>query len=368
MEKGRAEKGLRKGFTTGTSAAASALAAATFLFTGKRPRSVVVRLPGGSSLAIPVKRVSAGADGARAVVIKDAGDDPDATNGAEIVATVSLMERKTASGRPRISIAGGEGVGRVTKPGLAVTPGRPAINPVPLKMIRGALRSFFVEAKIAPSVKVVVSVPRGVEIAKKTMNARLGILGGISILGTTGIVEPLSLRAYTDSIRCAISVAVAGGLHGVVFSTGRSSEKAIEKFMALPETAFVLTGDHMGFALDEAARRKEIKHVTLAGQFGKFTKLAAGHFETHCADSSVDMEFLKNLARGEGAGEALLEKIGNANTAREVFFMLKASGLDGAIEKVSLLVRQNASHYFPRGVNVRAVLVGYDHNVEATAK
>lgn len=370
MEK-ETKRELRRGFTTGTSAAAAAKAAALALFSGKRAKLVEVTLPeaksGPASIKIPVKSVSIEGESARAVVIKDGGDDPDVTNGARIVARLTLSSQakrgkdKSAS---RIIIKGGEGVGRVTRAGLAIKPGQPAINPVPLKMIRRSVREVTTPLGITPLLTVSISVPDGTEISKKTMNERLGIIGGISILGTTGIVEPLSLSAYKDSIICALDVAVAGGGGEVVFSTGRSSEKVVEKFLNLDESAFILTGDHMGFALEAASMRDKIKRVTVAGQFGKFTKLAAGHFKTHCTDSSVELGFLARLAEEAGAGRALLEKIKKANTAREVFFILQDQGYNKAVEEVCALVQRNSKEYFPKSIKVRAVLVDYNAKVE----
>jgi len=201
--------------------------------------------------------------------------------------------------------------------------GSPAINPVPLAMIRTAVREAALDAKLTPSVVVRVNVPRGEELARKTMNPRLGILGGISILGTTGIVEPLSLSAYTHSISCGIDVALAGGLKEVVLSTGRSSERAVEAHLELPPPAFILTGDHMGFALEDAGKREGLRRVTIAGQFGKFSKLAAGHFETHFTKSSVELGFIAEVCRKEGVGKKTVKRVLEANTAREVFFILK---------------------------------------------
>ena len=270
-----------------------------------------------------LKTVSRSGEVATATIIKDAGDDPDVTDRAEIVAEVRLLKD---SGEGSIRIEGGAGVGKVTRPGLSVAPGNPAINPVPIKMIRQAVSEVTDTLCVPPSVLVTVSVPRGEELAKSTMNARLGIIGGISILGTTGIVHPLSLSAYTDSISCAVEVAVAAGLSEVVFSTGRSSERVAEESFALDPAAYILTGDHMGFALEEAAKNKEIKRVTVSGQFGKFSKLARGEFETHCKDSSVEMGFLREVAVRNGAtGEQAL-RIEGANTAREVFFIFKRRG------------------------------------------
>ncbi|MFQ5736685.1 MAG: cobalt-precorrin-5B (C(1))-methyltransferase [Thermodesulfobacteriota bacterium] len=361
----RTGKSLRRGFTTGTCVAAGAKAAAYALFgVVERPRVVPVTLPGGNPFKVKIKSVKAEGMRARAVVVKDAGDDPDVTHGAQFVVEVELIRRRNPS-RAHVSVRGGEGVGRVTRPGLKIRPGRPAINPVPLKMIRAAVHEAAAEAGLRPSVVVTVSVPRGRELAKKTMNRRLGIVGGISILGTSGIVEPMSLAAYTHSISCGVDVALANGCAEVVFSTGRSSEKVVERELDLPEVAFNLTGDHMGFALRDARGRKGLKRVTVAGQFGKFTKLAAGHFETHCSDSSVGFDFLSGLARRHGAPGALVQRVLGANTAREVFFMLKEAGLSGVLRDVCRKVRANSAAIAGDGIEVRAVLVGYEGEIVA---
>ena len=364
------KRGLRRGFTTGTAGAAAAKAAALLLFKRKRVSVVEVTLPGGATIEIPVSKVSIKAGVAMAVVIKDAGDDPDVTDKAVIVAEVA----RAPSRRVLIGIEGGCGVGRVTKAGLKIRPGRAAINPVPLQMIRRGVREVvnsLVLTERSPVV-ITISVPRGVELSKKTMNARLGIIGGISILGTTGIVEPMSLSAWRDSITAGMDVAIATGLAEVVFSTGRSSEKVAGKyFNSLPDSAFILTGDHMGFALEEAAKRAKagLKRVTVCGQFGKFTKLAAGHFKTHCSDSSIDLFLLSELARSLGASGKLAERIARANTAREVFFVLKDEGMDAVIEKVSRQVRGNSQKFLLRKKGrycqrAQALLVDYNKDVE----
>ena len=356
-------KELRRGYTTGTCAAAGAKAAALALLGGKKREAVEVSLPGGGSLTIPVKSIRVSGKRARAVVIKDAGDDPDVTDKAEFVTEVVITGENRL--RPSVRIRGGEGVGVVTKPGLKVLPGRPAINPVPMKMIRRAVFETAAAYSSRAAFEATISVPRGRELAAKTMNPRLGIVGGISILGTTGIVEPMSLAAYTHSISCAVDVAAAAGLDEVVFSTGRSSEKAVEKLLRLPEAAYVLTGDHMGFALKDAAGKKRIRRVVVAGQFGKFTKLASGHFETHCADSTVELGFLAGLCEEAGAPKDLCGSVGAANTAREVFFILKENGLEGVLKEVCRLVKVNSRKI--AGKDVKAVLVGYGGEIAAVA-
>jgi len=380
-------KKLRKGITTGTTAAAATRAAADALFAavlaapkgrgkaggnaGKcailKPGYVTVPLPRGGEVRVKVRSVEAGDGYARASVVKYAGDDPDVTNGATIVSEVALASMNDS--RTGVAVRGGAGVGTVTRPGLKVGVGHPAINPVPRSMIRRAVTDAAKEAGITPSVIVTISVPRGVELAARTMNGRLGIAGGISILGTTGIVEPMSLSAYTQSIGCAVDVAVASNLTEVVFSTGRSSERVVELAGDLPEVAYVLTGDHMGYAMDCASKKPGLRSITVAGQFGKFTKLASNHFETHCADSSVELGFLAELAVEAGADAALAKRIRGANTAREVFFILRENGLDSVLERVTELVRANAIERLRsagrRDLDVSAVLVGYSGEIVA---
>ncbi len=359
--------GLRRGFTTGTCAAAGAKAAASLLFGVSSPKGrgagvVQVTLPGGGTLEIGVRDLHLSGGVASATVIKDAGDDPDVTNRAEITTTVEFSGHR-ASDAPGIVIEGGPGVGRVTRPGLKPPVGAPAINPVPLEMIRTAVMEAAREAGIVPAVRVVVSVPRGKEIAKKTMNARLGIIGGISILGTSGIVEPMSLSAYKDSIACAVDVAAASKCEVVVFSTGRSSEKVAAAGLDLPPEAFITTGDHMGFAMRCAGKKREFKTIIVAGQFGKFTKLAAGSGDTHCSRSSVNKDFLAGLAAEEGLAGDIIEKILGANTAREVFFMLRDMGCWGVFRRVTALVARNSAAMAGRGRVVRAMLAGYERDL-----
>ncbi len=360
---------LRKGFTTGTCAAAGAKAAAQELFRAIKRRSrkpiktVEVTLPHGGEAKVKIKAIELEGDRAEASVIKDAGDDPDVTNGEEIKTAVELVRLNRT--RPFISIKGGAGVGIVTRPGLKIPPGRPAINPVPLEMIRTAVLEAAEESGVVPSVVVTVTVPRGKLLAEKTMNPRLGIVGGISILGTTGIVEPLSLCAYRNSIFCAIDVAVAGGMDEAVFSTGRSTERVVQERLKLPEIAFVLTGDHMGCALEYALKKPDLRKITIAGQFGKMSKLAAGHFETHRDDSSVELESIAALCSSPGA-DALKRSVLGANTAREVFFILKKAGRDDVLRAILRKVRNNAKALVGPGLEIRCMLVGYENDMAAS--
>ncbi|MBI5327809.1 MAG: cobalamin biosynthesis protein CbiD [Deltaproteobacteria bacterium] len=402
------KRGLRKGYTTGACAAAASKAAAIAFLTGRKLKDVQITLPLGQIITLPVHRCKIEKDKASASIIKDAGDDPDVTNGAEIVAEVGSQKLEVRSDKAfqftiydlRFTIYGGKGIGLVTKPGLAIPVGEPAINPVPRKMIEEALIETFtiydlritnLKSKIEnrkSKFSVTLSIPHGEKIAQKTMNARLGIIGGISILGTTGIVEPVSLSAYCDSITCAIDVALSSGCKEVVFSTGRSSEKIAEQILKLPEEAFILVGDHMGFALQKARCRMQdakcnkitiagqfgkfrepgwaapantLRKITIVAQFGKFSKLAAGHFETHCSDSSIELEFLANLAIEAWAERDIIESIKNANTARQVFFMLREQGLEEVFKTMCEKVRDNSAKI--AGLEIGCILIGYKGEV-----
>ncbi|MBI5235828.1 MAG: cobalt-precorrin-5B (C(1))-methyltransferase [Deltaproteobacteria bacterium] len=352
------EKKLRRGFTTGSCAAAGAKAAALLLFCGVKPSKVVITLPRGGELDIKVKSVVAQGTTATATIVKDAGDDPDVTNKAEIVTSVERL--RPGSSRTNIRVMGGVGVGVVTKPGLKAPIGHPAINPVPMQMIRASVKEALKEAGVKAAVVVTVSVPKGELLAKKTMNARLGIMGGISILGTTGIVEPMSLEAYTHSISCGVDVLEAAGIKEVVFSTGRSSEKVMEKTLNLPETAFIIVGDHMGYAMKDTLGRPLLERITIAAQFGKMSKLASGHFDTHCEDSSVDLGFLASLC----PSNEIAALVRGANTARQVFFILKEAHLESVLKEVCLRVRSHAQKDARQGIDVKVALVGYDDDIE----
>jgi len=374
---GKQKRGLRRGYTTGTCAAAAAKAAAIAFFTGRKIKEVQTILPAGEAVTLPVYRCEIGKDTATASVIKDAGDDPDVTNGAEIIAEIQGQGPRVKGQGDKafqftvhslqFTVYGGKGVGIVTKPGLAIPIGEPAINPVPRKMIEESVKEAvgYLNSELRTpnsELYLTLSVPDGEEIAKKTMNARLGITGGISILGTTGIVEPLSLSAYRHSIVCALDVAVASGCREIVFSTGRSSEKVAEKEIKLPEEAFILVGDHMGFALKEVRSQKSrVKKITIVGQFGKFSKLAAGHFETHCSDSNIELAFLAKLANNAGAKKSIIENIKNANTARQVFFILKEQGLEKVFRMVCKRVKEKSAEI--AGIDMGCMLVGYNEEV-----
>lgn len=271
------ERPLRRGWTTGACAAAAAKAAATALLTGAFPDPVSIELPGGQRPAFPLALRETGADWARAGVTKDAGDDPDVTHGALVIAEVRAAP--VGSG---IAFRAGEGVGRVTRPGLALAVGEPAINPAPRAMIEAALAAVGVR-----EAEVTIAIPGGAALAAKTMNARLGILGGLSILGTTGVVIPYSCSSWIHSIHRGVDVARAAGITHIAGSTGSVSERAVQHLHDLPEVALVDMGDFAG-ALLKYLRRHPVPRLTLAGGLGKLVKLAQGHLDLHSARSRLD--------------------------------------------------------------------------------
>jgi len=320
---------LREGYTTGACATAVTKAALTALITGEMQTESTIYLPVKRFATFHIESCEVTEQIAIASTIKDAGDDPDATHGALIVSTVSWLEE------PGIVLDGGVGVGRVTKDGLPVPVGEAAINPVPRRMIRETAEGVLKEFGITKGIKIVISVPDGEEIAKKTLNGRLGIIGGISILGTRGIVVPFSTAAYKASIIQAISVARASGCEHIVITTGGRSEKyAIKQFPELPEEAFVEMGDFVGFTLKQC-KKQGMKRVSMVGMMGKFSKVAMGIMMVHSKSASVDFDFLADVASRAGADAALVKEIRNANTASQVGDMMAVRGYLSFFEQLS---------------------------------
>ncbi|VAX29839.1 Cobalt-precorrin-5B (C1)-methyltransferase [hydrothermal vent metagenome] len=249
---------------------------------------------------------------AKCVVIKDAGDDPDCTNGAHLTATVSWQ-----SPVGDIQLKGGAGVATVTKAGLGLVVGSAAINPVPFKNITDMVREGAGEALKTKGLEVIISVPNGEKMSELTQNARLGLVGGISILGTSGIVRPYSSAAYKVSIAQGMDVARGEGLETLVLTTGGKSESYLMRHTALPASAYVQMGDFAGFSLKRAAKRG-FKKVIIGGMPGKLSKIARGKMQTHVAGSQVNLAFLAELAREAGAPHEIVQLIAGANTARHV--------------------------------------------------
>jgi cobalt-precorrin-5B (C1)-methyltransferase len=311
---------LRNGYTTGACATAATKAALTALISGESQTEATIYLPIKKFVTFQIENCEVTEGIVTASTIKDAGDDPDATHGALILSTVSWCDQGG------IVLDGGVGVGRVTKPGLPIPVGEAAINPVPRKMIHETAEGVLKEYGIKKGIKIVISVPDGEQIAKKTLNGRLGIIGGISILGTRGIVVPFSSAAYKASIIQAISVARASGCEHVVITTGGRSEKyAIKQFPDLSEEAFVEMGDFVGFTLKQC-KRQGVKRVSMVGMMGKFSKVAMGTMMVHSKSAPVDFHFLAQVASRAGADSTLIEDIKNANTASQVGDMMTTLG------------------------------------------
>jgi cobalt-precorrin-5B (C1)-methyltransferase len=314
-------KALRTGWTTGTCASAAARAAALHLATGRPQPWVEVALPSGRRVTFAVERSAELRSGrTEAVVVKDAGDDPDVTHGSHLTATVSWRE-----GGPGLALHGGVGVGVVTRPGLGLEVGGPAINPVPRRMIGQAVGEVI--DLDTHGVDVTVSVPDGEVRARKTTNAKLGILGGISILGTTGIVRPFSTASWRASVEQAVSVAAAQDVPAVVLCTGGRTEKgAMALLPRLAPVSFVEVGDFTGAALRRAVEGG-VPHVVFVGMAGKLTKLASGVLMTHYTRSKVDTAMLAEITRACGGTASLVERVAHANTARHAYELWESAGL-----------------------------------------
>lgn len=315
---------LRRGWTTGTCAAAASRAAYQALLTGEFPDPVSVLLPGGARPAFALALQERGGDFARAGIVKDAGDDPDVTHGAVVIATVRPGPAGTG-----VTFRAGPGVGTITRAGLPLPPGEPAINPVPRAMIRAAIAEVAALHGGTQDVVVEISIPGGEKIAQRTLNGRLGIVGGLSILGTTGIVVPYSCAAWIHSIHRGIDVARGIGLDHVAGSTGATSEAAVQKLHGLDEAALIDMGDFVGGML-KYLRRHRVAKVTVAGGMGKMTKLGQGLLDLHSRRGDVDLDWLAARMIDAGGSGELAARVRDANTAKEAFEMADAAGIDVA--------------------------------------
>ena len=358
MEEIKKEK-LRTGYTTGTSATAAAKAALLSIINQTKIENVDVKLPKGSFIKIPIYLCQFDKNRSKCSVIKDGGDDPDVTHGAEIVVELSFTDKIN-----EIEIDGGEGVGIVTKPGLGLELNKAAINPVPKKMINENLREIIDKYLLKKGIKVIISVPKGKELGPKTDNPRIGILNGISILGTSGIVIPFSTASYAASIRQNIDVAIAMGNDTVVLTTGGRSEDFAKKIVDLPEHCFVQMGDFSGYTIQQCAR-KEIKKAYVVGFIGKLAKMAAGVKQTHVKGSKVDMNFLAELAKKCNANEITIESIKKANTARHVSEIIIENNVKGFFEEICNETYRHMRKHSEEKVPLDVILFDFDGNILA---
>ncbi|QOF74381.1 cobalt-precorrin-5B (C(1))-methyltransferase [Aminobacter sp. SR38] len=332
------DRPLKRGWTTGACATAATKAACVALKAGAFPDPVEIVLPGGQNVAFALARNERGDGLAMAGIVKDAGDDPDVTHGALVMSTV----RPGAAGSGLVYKAG-KGVGTVTRPGLPIPPGEASINPVPRKMIAGVVAEVLGEGA---DVEVEISVAGGEEMALKTLNPRLGILGGISILGTTGIVIPYSCSAWIHSIHRGVDVARAMGFDHVAGSTGNTSELAVQKFHGLHEVQLIDMGDFVGGML-KYIRAHPVAKVTIAGGVAKMTKLAQGLLDLHSSRGSADLDGLAAVAVGAGADTGLEARIKDANTVAEAFIEANKAGI-GIGDAVAAAAWRTAASVFDK--------------------
>ena len=320
----RNRQGMRTGYTTGSCAAAAAKAAVTTLLTGQPTGDVTIHLPVGQDAAFHIHRCE-WVDDQRVLcsVIKDGGDDPDATHGAEICVTVNRAPDQSG-----LKITGGPGVGTVTRPGTGIEVGEPAVTRVPRRMMAESVSAAAQSAGLDAEAGFVaqVAVTGGEEIALKTTNARLGVLGGISILGSTGVVQPFSTAAWRASVHLAVDVAATNGLDHVVLSTGTRSEEYSRRHLDLPDMAYIEAGIFSGPSMKRCVMRN-IQRATHVGMVGKFSKMAMGYFVTHVAGNQVDTNFLAELAAECGATPEVQEEIRSASSARHFQEIAQANDL-----------------------------------------
>jgi cobalt-precorrin-5B (C1)-methyltransferase len=349
---------LRTGYTTGTSATAASKSALITLLTGKSVADVQVTLPKGKIVTINIAWTKIHENSITCAVIKDGGDDPDVTHGAEICSTVELTSNKG-----NVQIGGGTGVGKVTKPGLGLLLGHAAINPTPMKMICEAIHEVldpYPDLIKRQGLKVIISVPRGEEIAKKTDNPRLGILGGISILGTTGIVLPYSTASFAAAIRQSLDVGIALKADTFILTTGGRSEDFCKSFFGdtYSDHCYVQMGDFAGYSVKQC-HDKRVKKVFIAGFVGKLTKIAMGVKQTHVRGSHVNMDFMAKLAERTGASNDVLKLIRAANTARHVSEIIDSQNVKGFYDLICSNAASQLSNYSKNELLIEVIMFDF---------
>lgn len=340
-------KSSRKGFTTGSCATAAAVAALSLLKGISLP-SVKIILPDGSFLDIPVYSAGLENNLAWAEVIKDAGDDPDVTHGHIIGVKARLIPGNG------IIIKGGKGVGIATKPGLKVAIGEPAINPIPKQMIIENARRTMVNLELKSGVEFTVYVPEGEKLAERTMNAKLGIVGGISILGTTGIVEPMSEERFKQSLLPQLEIARALGYKEIVITPGRSGQQAAKRY-GFPEDMIILCSNFVGFMLENAIA-KGFQRMIIFGSLGKLVKLAAGIFYTHSRIADARQEILACHAALQGLPLELVQKIYNANTTEEIIDLLQRNHCDKVLWRIAEEAKKRTEAFVHRAAQIEVIV------------
>ena len=347
---------LRSGYTTGACAAAGVKAALIFMTSNKMVNNVEITALDGTILTIPINSVnpveSNDSDTICVEVIKDSGDDPDITNGTSVFTEVRCIAGE------EIIFRAGEGVGTVTKSGLSVPVGEPAINPKPRELISNVIKEFFADPV---GIEVTISIPAGVELAKKTLNPVLGVEGGLSVIGTTGVLRPMSEEAFKKSLVPQIDVAMDAGYDSLIFVPGKIGEVAALK-LGLPKEAIVETSNFIGYML-EAAVEREVKNVLLLGHIGKLAKVAAGVFYTHNRIADCRLETIAACAAAEGLGYKAVKQILNANTTEEAIRIIDENGFERVYQKIAKRASTRAYRYIFGKVYVGTILIDRENDI-----
>ncbi len=353
---------LRTGLTTGTSAAAATKAALQTLLGKEIYEEIQITLPKGKIVELPIAWTRVDDSRVTCSVIKDGGDDPDVTHGAEILSTVEFTSEAGS-----VQVKGGIGVGKVTKPGLGLPIGSHAINPVPLKMIKDSVDEVLsknIDSTKSFGIAITITVPKGVEIAIKTDNPRLGIIGGISILGTTGIVLPYSTASFAAAIRQGLDVGIAQGADTFILTTGGRSEDFMKHLFQerYPEHCYIQMGDFAGFSVKQC-HDKGVKRIFIGGFIGKLTKIAMGVKQTHVRGSHVSMDFMARLAEESGANKELVDSIVNANTARHVSEIIDSNSIVGFYDLICREAVKQLKNYSGNQLLIEVLLFDFNGNV-----
>lgn len=352
---------LKDGVTTGACAAGAAKAAVLSLLHQKRYSDVKITLPSGhigEELLLPIASWEYNTVSAIASVIKDSGDSPDVTNGLKIFAEIKLE-----SGNDELLLTGGEGVGKVTKKGIPIPPGEYAINPIPREMILNEVRGVLISNHCRDYLcHIKIYVPDGERVAKQTLNPRLGIYGGISILGTTGIVKPFSIESFKQTIYLCINVATMSGRREIVFSTGRGSERVVEQYLRLPRESYIIMGDFAGYSL-KMALAKGINKINIAGRIGKLSKIALGYFNTHCKDVGIDFNGLSIWLSSLGFSSKEVKFVRDANTMMEVSDFFLYTGRTEFFYELCKKIKYEIQRFLGTTLDLRIITISYNGDI-----
>ena len=355
----KAGKDYRLGYTTGTAAAGAAKAAAKLLFKNEKDRTIIIPTPAGIDVELDILSYSLKEKSALASVKKDGGDDKDITDGLEIISKIKEIKQN------KIIIQAGKGVGTVTKPGLAVDVGQPAINPIPRKMIKKAVKDYL---KPGRGLEVEIIVPEGEKAAAKTFNPDLGIEGGISIIGTTGIVEPMSQSAYKESLALKLKQAAESGKEELVFVFGNhGKDKALK--LGYQKDEIIRMSNFVGYILDEA-NDLDLKQILVIGHIGKIIKVAGGIFNTHSKMADGRREIIAAQAALNGASQETIARIMQANTAEEIAAVMLAAGYSEIFNQLADKIKDKIKNRLETDISVDIMIytfeegfIGYSENI-----